>query len=216
MRVLLVQDSIETAERLSLGLTRAGFVVEHAANGEAALAGRETAQFAALVVDLPGLTGIDFVARWRAAGHDTPILILNASAKLQDKVAGLNAGGDDYVVKPVHLTEIVARLHALVRRSFNRAEARLALGALELDPAGKAAWLHGQPVALTQTEFKLLHQFLLRPQLVLSKAEILDNLYPSPEDRDPNTVEVHIGRLRRKIGRSAIRTVRGLGYRLQL
>lgn len=217
MRVLLVEDIAEVAQRLVLRLTKAGFVVEHAPDGEIALACREPEQLAALIVDLglPGIGGLELIERWRGRGLDTPILILSARGTWHDKVGGLNAGADDYVVKPVHAEEIIARLHALVRRSFGRTNGRLTFGTLILDPASKTAWVGEQLVGLTQIEFKLLHLFMLRPFDVLSQPEILDQLYPVAGDRNPNTVEVHVGRLRRKIGRSSIATVRGLGYRLE-
>jgi two-component system OmpR family response regulator len=217
MRVLLVEDNPQVAERLVGRLTKAGFVMEHALDAEFALTCPEPDQLAALIVDLglPGIGGLELIERWRARGLDTPILILSARGTWQDKVGGLNAGGDDYVVKPVHAEEVIARLHALVRRSFGRSNGRLTVGALMLDPAGKTAWVGDKPVTLTQIEFKLLHLFMLQPLKVLSQAEILDHLYGVRDDRDPNTIEVHVGRLRRKIGKSAIITVRGLGYRLE-
>ena len=216
MRILLIEDDRDIAQRLAARLATLGFSVDHAFDAETAMAWPEPAQLTALVVDvgLPGFNGIDLVRLWRDRGLTTPILILTARGSWQEKVEGLNAGADDYVVKPVHAEEIAARLHALVRRAGGYAAARLCAGAVALDPSARAAWLDDVPLELTQTEYRLLHLFMLRPGHVLGQDDILNHLYPAGDVRDRNTVEVHIGRLRRKIGRAAIGTVRGLGYRL--
>ena len=216
MRILLVEDDRDIAQRLANRLALHGFVVEQAHDAETAMALPDPEGLTALVVDigLPGFNGIDLVRFWRARELATPILILTARGSWQEKVEGLNAGADDYVVKPVHAEEIAARLHALVRRAGGHAAARLSAGAVVLDPMARAAWLDDVPLDLTQTEYRLLHLFMLRAGHVLGQNDILNHLYPAGDVRDRNTVEVHIGRLRRKIGRAAIGTVRGLGYRL--
>lgn len=218
MRVCLVEDDEELARRLAAGLATAGFVVEHARDAETALAWPDPESFAALIVDLglPGLGGLELVARWRALKLATPILILTARDGWQEKVAGLNAGADDFVVKPARTEEIVARLHALARRTAGQSGPRLQAGGVSLDPAARTAWLaDGEPINLTQIEFRLLQFFLHRAGRIVSQSDVLDHLYPLSQERDLNTVEVHVARLRRKIGRAAITTVRGLGYRFE-
>lgn len=217
MRILLVEDDLEIARRLVSRLTSAGFVVEHSTDAEAALDWPDPSGFSALVVDLglPGLSGVEFVERWRERGLTTPILILSARGSWQEKVEGLNAGGDDYVVKPVRAEELIARLHALMRRASGHTGARISAGEVTLDPAAKAAWLGEDQLDLTQMEYRLLHMFVLRAGHILAQSDILDHLYPMASERDLNTIEVHVGRLRRKVGRAAITTVRGLGYRFE-
>jgi DNA-binding response OmpR family regulator len=158
---------------------------------------------------------MEFIERWRQAGRDTPILILSARNNWEEKVNVLNAGADDYVVKPVRSEELVARIHALVRRAAGQTKQRISAGSVEMDPAARIVWLDGERIDLTQMEYRLLHLFILRAGHILAQTEILDHLYPMADERDLNTIEVHIGRLRRKIGKDAITTVRGLGYRLE-
>jgi two-component system, OmpR family, response regulator len=217
MRILLVEDDPEIATRLVNRLSVAGFIMEHSRSSEDAFNWPDPERFAALIVDvgLPGESGLHLVRRWRALGFSTPILILTARGSWQEKVDGLNAGSDDYVVKPVRAEEIIARLNALVRRSAGQTQAQFVAGNVALDPTSKSAWIEGIQIALTQIEYRLLHMFILRAGHVLAQGEILDHLYPMSRERDLNTVEVHIGRLRRKIGRGAITTVRGLGYRFE-
>lgn len=161
-----------------------------------------------------GLDGISFVRELRSRGHEQPVLMLTARGDWQQKVDGLNAGADDYVVKPVRPEELIARLHALLRRVAGQAGSRIVAGPLVIDPQARTALLDGFALELTQIEFRLLHLFALRAGHVLSHAEIQDHLYLSAQSRSANAVEVHIARLRRKIGHEAIRTIRGLGYRL--
>jgi two-component system OmpR family response regulator len=217
MRICLVEDDDELARRLSQRLTELGFVVERAADAESALAWPDPERFAALIVDLglPGLGGLELVRLWRKRALATSILILTAQDGWRGKVDGLNAGADDFVVKPARAEEIAARLHALARRSSGFAGPQMRAGPITIDAAARAVWLDGQPLELTQTEYRLLLHMVARAGRILSQAELLDHLYPLSKERDANTVEVHIGRLRRKIGRSAITTVRGLGYRLE-
>lgn len=217
MRILLVEDDLEISRRLVARLTAAGFVVEHAPDAEAALDWPDPSRFSALVVDLglPGLSGVEFVVRWRERGLMTPILILSARGSWQEKVEGLNAGGDDYVVKPVRAEELIARLNALVRRAAGHTGGRIAAGGLTLDPAAKAVWMGDKQLDLTQMEYRLLRMFMLRAGHILAQTDILDHLYPMSRERDLNTIEVHVGRLRRKVGRDAITTIRGLGYRFE-
>lgn len=217
MRLLLIEDDPRLANRLAARLASDGMIVAHLASAEAVTDLHDIESYAALIVDigLPGIDGIAFIRKVRAAGCSLPILILSARGTWEEKVAGLNAGADDYMVKPVRAEELVARINALLRRASGQTGERLSAGEVELDLQSKTALLHGKTVDLTQIEFRLLQLFLLRPGHVLRHADILDHLYPAAKEREPNTVEVHIGRLRRKIGKDAIRTVRGLGYRLR-
>lgn len=216
MRLLLVEDDAELARRLAARLAESGFVVEHAIDARNALDWPEPEDFAAFIVDigLPDMSGIALIERIRSRGNGVPIIVLSARGSWREKVDGLNAGADDYVVKPVRAEEIVARLRALLRRASGTPQSRLHAGALSLDQQSKTAWIGDEQIELTQTEFRLLQLFMYRAGHVLPQSEILDHLYPAAKERDLNTIEVHIGRLRRKIGRDAIRTVRGLGYRL--
>jgi two-component system, OmpR family, response regulator len=217
MRILFIEDEGEIARRVVTRLSSAGFVVEHVSDAEGALDLAGPEHFAAMVVDLglPGMSGIELVRRWRERGHSTPILVLTARGSWQDKVMGLNTGADDYVTKPVRSEELIARLHALIRRAGGQSTAKLSAGNVQIDPTAKAVWLNGDPLHMTQIEYRLLYLFVLRAGHILSQSEILDHLYPMTSERDLNTIEVHIGRLRRKVGRSAVTTVRGLGYRFE-
>lgn len=217
MRILVIEDEVELGRRLAERIGNSGFVVEIVSSAEAAFDLPDPEHWAAIVVDLglPGLSGIDFIKRWRQLGFDNPILILSARSTWQEKVEGLNVGADDYVVKPVRGEELLARVNALVRRAAGQNRARLCAGQIEMDPAARMVWRAGELLELTQMEFRLLHLFLLRVGHILAQTEILDHLYPMADERDLNTIEVHIGRLRRKVGRSAITTIRGLGYRFE-
>jgi two-component system, OmpR family, response regulator len=217
MRILIIEDESELARRVDSRLSASGFIVETAHDAETALDIPDPERFAAIVVDLglPGIGGMEFISRWRATGHDTPILVLSARGSWQEKVNGLNAGADDYVVKPVRSEELVARIHALVRRAAGQTNARLAAGPVEMDPSARIVWLCGNRIDVTQMEYRLLHLFILRSGHILAQTEILDHLYPMADERDLNTIEVHVGRLRRKIGKNAITTIRGLGYRFE-
>jgi two-component system OmpR family response regulator len=217
MRILVVEDEDELARRLCDRLETSGFVAESVASAESALDLPDPENWSALVVDigLPGMDGFDLVRRWRQKGFDTPIIILSARGSWQEKVEGLNAGADDYVVKPVRGEELLARLNALVRRAAGQTHAKLEAGEIMMDPGARMVWRNKSQIELTQIEYRLLHLFLLKPGHILSQGEILDHLYPMAEERDFNTVEVHIGRLRKKVGKTAIATIRGLGYRFE-
>lgn len=215
MRILLVEDEAELAQRVAANLSRHGMTCERTDNAEDALDFASDG-FTAMVVDigLPGMSGIDLVRRLRARAVAVPILILTARGSWQEKVEGLNAGADDFIVKPVRTEELVARLHALTRRAAGHSSTRLAAGALALDTATAEAWLDEAPLTLTGSEFRLLQLLIYSNGRTLTRAAILDALYPVDTERDANTVEVLVGRLRRKVGRDRIMTVRGLGYRL--
>lgn len=215
MRILLVEDEAELAQRVVANLARHGMTCEWLANGEDAL-GFAADGFSVLVVDvgLPGMSGIALVRALRVRGVQTPILILTARSGWQEKVEGLNAGADDFIVKPVRTEELVARLHALARRAAGHSATRLASGGIAIDTASGEAWLDDAPLALTASEFRLLQLLLYNAGRTLTRQGIIDNLYSLDAERDENAVEVLVGRLRRKIGRERIVTMRGMGYRL--
>jgi len=192
-----------------------GLVVEQVEDGEHGLSYALQEQFDAIVLDLglPGLPGIEVLRGWRLAGCATPVLILTARNTWSEKVEGLNAGADDYVTKPFQVDEIAARLRALMRRVAGQATSELRHGDITLDPVSRTAGVAGRPIDLTAQEFRLLNFFMHRVGRVVTQAELLDHLYGLDEERSSNTIEVYVGRLRRKIGREAIRTLRGLGYR---
>ncbi len=220
MRLLLVEDDAELGRRLSERLGAVGMAVDWVQTAESARDWPDLAETAAVILDLdlglPDGDGLDLLRHWRASGEVVPILILTARGNWRDKVEGLNSGADDFLVKPVRFEELLARLHALWRRGRGQAPATIAAGNLALDPQARTATLAGQPLDLSRKEFALLHLFLRRPGHVISQDMILEQLYALEAERDRNAVEAHVSRLRRKIGRDAIRTVRGLGYRLEV
>lgn len=216
MRVLLIEDEADLASRLHKGLTAAGFAVDHAGDGETGWSMGESKAFDAAVLDvgLPKLSGLEVLKRWRKAGRTLPVLLLTARSGWAERVAGLNAGADDYLEKPFHIEEVVARLRALARRSTGTASPILRHGDLELDTTSGSVSHNGRPVELTAQELKILSYLLHRPRRIVSQDELLDHIYSYEEPRQSNTVEVYIARLRKKLGHELIRTVRGLGYKL--
>lgn len=217
MRLLLVEDEPELGRRLSDRLRGADYAVDLATSADEAEQWPDLDKMAAIILDLglPDGEGLDLLRQWRARRVDCPILILTARGTWQDKVEGLNAGADDFVVKPARFEELLARLNAQFRRHAGRRNNMLESGNLRLDPLTHEVWLDGAPLALSRQEYRLLHLFLRRPGQVLSQAGILEDLYDLDTERERNTVEVLVGRLRRKIGKDRISTQRGLGYRLE-
>lgn len=215
MRILLVEDDSELALRLREGLAPFGFIVEHIADGESAIAWGLQEDFDAIILDLglPMRSGIEVLRAWRARGRMTPVLILTARGGWTEKVEGLNAGADDYVAKPCQVEEIAARLRALMRRAAGQASSELQHGEIRLDPSTGQAFLGERNLDLTAQEFRLLTFFLHRVGRVVSQTDLMDHLYSLDDERTSNTIEVYVGRLRRKIGRDHITTLRGLGYR---
>jgi two-component system OmpR family response regulator len=215
MRLLVVEDDPELGRRLSDRLRSADFAVELARNRSEAEDWPDVERLAAIILDLglPDGSGLDLLRHWRDLRVETPILILTARGSWQDKVEGLNAGADDFVVKPVRFEELLARLNALFRRQQGSRSTAITAGDLMLDPLTRTVTLAGAPLTLSRQEFRLLHLFIRRAGQVLSQDEILDDLYALDDERERNTVEVLIGRLRRKIGRDRIATLRGMGYR---
>lgn len=222
MRVLVVEDETALREGLQTQLTQAGFAVDVAADGEAGLyVGMEYPLDLAIVdLGLPKISGLDIIRKLRTAGRTFPILILTARDRWQDKVEGLEAGADDFVVKPFQFEEVLARAQALLRRSGGWASPELICGPIVLDTRGKTVTVKGSNVELTTYEYRLLEHLMLRAGEVLTKMELTDRLYPESAERDSNVVEVLMGRLRRKIDPQdrlqPIETLRGRGYRFVL
>jgi len=216
MRILLVEDDADLSRQLKQSLTDAGYAVDHAPDGEEAQFLGETEPYDAIVLDLglPKIDGVSVLERWRKEGMGVPVLILTARGAWSEKVAGFDAGADDYLTKPFHTEELLARLRALVRRAAGHAAPALSCGGLRLDPRAARASVNGEPVRLTSLEYRLLHYMMLHQGRVISRTELVEHLYDQDFDRDSNTIEVFIGRLRKKIGPDRIETVRGLGYRI--
>jgi two-component system response regulator PhoP len=222
MRVLVVEDEQALREQLVTRLRSDGYAVDAAADGEeGAWCGNELPVDAAIVdLGLPALSGIDMIRRWRDAGRRFPVLILTAKGQWQDKVDGLESGGDDYVVKPFHMEELLARLRALIRRSQGWADPVLRRGPLALDTHAQSVAVAGQPVSLTAFEYRILEYLMLHADRVISKSELTEHVYDEDLERDSNVIEVLVGRLRRKLDPDArlrpIETLRGRGYRFRL
>jgi two-component system OmpR family response regulator len=216
MRLLLVEDDPRLRAQLRAGLGEAGYAVDEADNGVDAQHLGQTETYDAVVLDLglPRLDGLSVLERWRAAGRTMPVLILTARDGWHEKVAGIDAGADDYLVKPFHMEELLARLRALIRRAQGLASPLLRSGTLALDTRSGRVTVDGQAVPLTAHEFRLLAYLMHRPGQVVSRTELTEHLYAQDFDRDSNTIEVFVGRLRRKLPPETIETVRGLGYRL--
>ena len=215
VHVLLVEDDNDLAARITRGLTQAGFLVERAVDGEDGLELGLQPQVDMIVLDLglPGKSGLEVLKEWRARGVVTPVLILTARGTWVDKVGGLNEGADDYLTKPFHLPELVARLHALGRRGWGHASNVLKHEDLTVNLNTGEVICGGAPVEMTALELRMLKYFMNRARHVISQAELIDYLYNGEESRESNTIEVYIGRLRRKIGAEKIKTLRGMGYR---
>ncbi|HTE39269.1 MAG TPA: response regulator transcription factor [Steroidobacteraceae bacterium] len=222
MHLLVVEDEQILRETLANQLKGAGFTVDIAADGEEGLYQGKEFAFDLAIVDLglPKLSGMELIKRLRAAGKSFPVLILTARDRWQDKVEGLQSGADDYVAKPFHFEELLARVQALLRRSGGWAQPVLRCGPISLDPRSQQVTVNDQAIELTSFEYKILEQLMLRAGEVLSKTEITESLYEQDFDRDSNTIEVFVGRLRRKLDPDnvikPIETLRGRGYRLSL
>jgi two-component system OmpR family response regulator len=216
MRLLVVEDEPALARQLSAALAGAGYVVDQAVNGVDAHHLGQTEPYDAVVLDLglPMLDGISVLTGWRRAGRTMPVLILTARDRWSEKVAGFDAGADDYVAKPFQMEELLARLRALIRRAAGHAKAELVCGALAIDTRAGRAALRGEPLKLTAQEFRVLEYLMHHQDKVVSRTELTEHIYDQTFERDSNTIEVFIGRLRKKLGRGTIETLRGLGYRL--
>ena len=216
MRILLVEDEPTLRAQLRQGLEDAGYAVDEADNGRDAHFLGDTETFDAVVLDLglPVLDGLSVLKRWRDAGRAMPVLILTARDNWSEKVAGIDAGADDYLTKPFHMEELLARLRALIRRANGQASPVLQCGGVTLDTRSGRVSVAGQPVTLTSHEYKVLAYLMHRPGSVVSRSELTEHIYAQDFDRDSNTIEVFVGRLRKKLPADLIETVRGMGYRL--
>ena len=216
MRVLLVEDEPVLRAQLRAALESAGYAVDEADNGRDAQFQGDSDGYDAVVLDLglPVLDGLTVLKRWREAGRTMPVLILTARDNWHEKVAGIDAGADDYLAKPFHMEELLARLRALIRRAAGQASPILRCGGLSLDTRSGRVTFAGQPVTLTSHEFKVLDYLMHRPGEVVSRTELIEHIYAQDFERDSNTIEVFVGRLRKKLPSGIIETVRGLGYRL--
>ncbi|MGB5103505.1 MAG: response regulator [Steroidobacteraceae bacterium] len=214
MRILLVEDDALLGDALQAGLRQAGFAVDWLRDGSAADAALCAERFAAVVLDLglPRLAGFEVLRMLRARDDRTPVLILTARDAVDDRVKGLDAGADDYVVKPIAIAELAARLRALVRRAQGGAGSVLRIGELEIDPAARSASLAGVPVELQPREFAVLLELVLNAGRVLTRGQLESRLYEWGDALESNAIEVHVHHLRRKLTPSLIRTVRGVGY----
>ncbi len=216
MRVLVVEDEPTLSEQLKVALEEQGYVVHLANNGEDALHfGKEEPLDAAILdLGLPKLDGISVLKGWRSAQKKFPVIILTARDNWGEKVAGIDAGADDYLTKPFHMEELLARIRSVIRRSTGHTTSVLSIQGLTLDLASNRVRLNGSSINLTSFELRLLNYLMHHPNTVIDKATLSEHIYGYDEDKDSNTIEVFIGRLRKKLPEGLIETVRGLGYRL--
>ncbi len=216
MRILVVEDDTDLNRQLVTALEEAGYAVDAATDGEEGHFLGDTEPYDAVVLDLglPTLDGLSVLESWRRDGRIMPVLILTARDRWSDKVAGIDAGADDYVAKPFHMEEVLARVRALVRRAAGHASNELNCGPVRLDLRAGRVTVDGSAIKLTSHEYRLLSYLLHHQGKVISRTELTEHLYDQDFDRDSNTVEVFVGRLRKKIGSDLIETIRGLGYRL--
>ncbi|WP_099865108.1 response regulator transcription factor [Pararhizobium haloflavum] len=217
MRILVVEDDRDLNRQLTASLVEAGYVVDQAYDGEEGHFLGDTEPYDAVVLDigLPEMDGISVLERWRSDGRGMPVLILTARDRWSDKVAGIDAGADDYVAKPYHVEEVLARVRALIRRAAGHASSEFQCGPIRLDSKASKVSVDGQPLKLTSHEYRLLSYLMHHLGEVVSRTELVEHMYDQDFDRDSNTIEVFVGRLRKKIGGDFIETVRGLGYRMQ-
>lgn len=217
MRVLVVEDEALLSQQLVTAFGQAGYAVDCAADGERADFLARTEPYDAVVLDLglPKVDGLTLLRRWREAGLGVPVLVLTARGSWHEKVQGIDGGADDYVAKPFRMEEVLARLRALIRRASGQVNPEIRCGAVVLDPRLARVTLDGHPVRLTSHEFRVLSYLMHHRGRVVSQAELTEHIYAQSFDRDSNTIEVFVGRLRRKLGGSFIATVRGLGYRIE-
>lgn len=217
MRILVVEDDKDLNRQVADALIDAGYVVDRAYDGEEGHFLGDTEPYDAVVLDigLPQMDGISVLERWRRDGRKMPVLILTARDRWSDKVSGIDAGADDYVTKPFHIEEVLARVRALIRRAAGHASSELWCGQLRVDTKSSKADLNGVPLKLTSHEFRLLAYLMHHMDQVVSRTELVEHLYDQDFDRDSNTIEVFVGRLRKKMGVDMIETVRGMGYRMR-
>ena len=216
MRVLVVEDDADLAQQLRDALSEAGYAVDLATDGEEGHHLGATEPYDAVVLDLglPVIDGLTVLDRWRRGGHAMPVLVLTARDRWSDKVAGIDAGADDYVAKPFRMEEVLARLRALIRRAAGHASAEIECAGVRLDTRTGRVSVGGASIRLTAQEYRLLAYLMHHQGRVVSRTELTEHIYDQDFDRDSNTIEVFVGRLRKKLGVDVIHTVRGLGYRV--
>jgi two-component system, OmpR family, response regulator len=214
MRLLVVEDDPDLNRQLTTALTESGYVVDTVADGEEGHFLGDTEPYDAVILDLglPVMDGVTVLEKWRRSGRKMPVLILTARDRWSDKVAGFDAGADDYVSKPFHMEEVLARVRALLRRSAGHATSDISCGPLTLDTKSARVTVDGKAVKLTSLEFRLLSYLMHHKGRVVSRTELVEHLYDQDFDRDSNTIEVFVGRLRKKLEVDVLRTIRGLGY----
>jgi two-component system OmpR family response regulator len=216
MRILVIEDEPSLQQQLATAVAGAGYVVDCAGDGEQADFLARTESYDAVILDLglPRTDGMTVLRGWRAAGLDMPVLVLTARGTWHERVHGIDEGADDYVTKPFQMEEVLARLRGLIRRSSGRPQPAMTAGPITLDPRLARVTRDGAPIKLTGHEFRVLSYLMHHRDRVVSQAELTEHIYAQDFDRDSNTVEVFVARLRRKLGSSVIETVRGLGYRV--
>ncbi len=214
MRLLVVEDDRDINRQVVSALEEAGYVADKAFDGEEGGYLGESEPYDAIILDmgLPKADGVSVLQKWRRAGIKTPVIILTARDRWSDKVDGFDAGADDYVTKPFHMEELMARVRALLRRAAGHATSQIACGPVVLDTRSGRVFVDGNPVKLTSHEYRLLSYLMHHTGRVVSRAELTEHLYDQDFDRDSNTIEVFVGRLRKKLAVDLIQTVRGLGY----
>jgi len=216
MRVLIVEDEPNLGNQLKNSLEANGYAIDLARDGEDGHYLGSTESYDAVVLDLglPTMDGLTILDKWRKEGKTTPVLVLTARDSWSDKVAGLDAGADDYLAKPFQTQELIARLRALIRRASGNASSELVAGDVRLDTRSGRVTLAGEPIKMTAQEYKLLSYLLHHKGKVVSRTELIEHIYDQDFDRDSNTIEVFVTRIRKKLGADVITTIRGLGYSL--
>jgi two-component system, OmpR family, response regulator len=217
VRILVAEDESRLARQLERALTEAGYAVDLAADGARADFLARTERYDAVLLDLglPRVDGLTLIRRWRDSGVSVPVLVVTARGSWHEKVQGIDSGADDYVSKPFRIEEVLARLRSLIRRASGQVTPQLRCGAVVLDPRTAKVTVDGEPVKLTTHEFRVLSYLMHHRGRVVSQAELSEHIYAQDLDRDSNTVEVFVARLRRKLGPGVIETVRGMGYRVE-
>jgi two-component system, OmpR family, response regulator len=218
MRVLVVEDEAAVADSVRTRLERSGFVVDVARDGEDGWFAGDTEDFSAVILDLglPTMDGLTVLKRWRKEGRSMPVIVLTARGSWKERVEGIDAGADDYLPKPFQIEELIARLHAVMRRTAGQASNTMTIGPVTVDSRRKIVTVNGAAVDLTPLEFRLLSCLAFRSGAVVSSVELLDHLYGHDHDKEVNVLEVLLGRLRRKVGTDVIGTRRGQGYYLKV
>jgi two-component system, OmpR family, response regulator len=217
MRLLIIEDDVDLNRQLTRAFTDAGYAVDKARDGEEGFYLGDTEPYDAVILDigLPKMDGLSVLQQWRRDGKTMPVLLLTARDGWSDKVMGIDAGADDYVQKPFHIEEVLARIRALIRRTSGQATNEFINGAIRLDTRSGRVSVNGAPVKLTAHEYRLLEYMMHNQNKIVSRTELVEHIYDQDFDRDSNTIEVFVGRLRKKLGIECLETVRGMGYILK-